>query len=217
MPKYSVFRYSFGLQPPVVSIQWHWNQFPALPNAPCSTTLHRAMASRETLETAVDPALTPATASLGERDGEIWAAVKRFRLRIVEGSQAGCTFDSGEDRLQIGSHPMNNVHLNERTVSRFHCEVCVEEKGRAWVSDLGSRNGTKVDGVRVREAELVDGSVLQVGKTRLRFEALGERNQLLISASARFGALVGVSVAARSCFCSPRARGSDGRHGIARG
>ena len=47
------------------------------------------------------------------------------------------------------SHPLNDVVLDEPTVSRFHCEVARRRDGRR-VRDLGSRNGTFVDGVHVR-------------------------------------------------------------------
>ena len=67
--------------------------------------------------------------------------VRRFRLRVVDGPGAGQTFESTGERTSIGSHPLNDVLLDERTVSRFHCELLVDEKG-VWAKDLGSRNGT---------------------------------------------------------------------------
>src|SRR5262249_14949104 len=73
--------------------------------------------------------------------------VRRFRLRDLDGPLG--SFESSSDRLQIGSHPSNQVQIKDRTISRFHCEVFVEPSGRAWVRDLGSRNGTRVNGTRV--------------------------------------------------------------------
>ena len=46
----------------------------------------------------------------------------------------------------IGSHPLNDFLLDEPTVSRFHCEIRVDATAAAS-RDLGSRNGTVVDGV----------------------------------------------------------------------
>src|SRR5208283_1824653 len=128
------------------------------------------------------------------------SGIRRFRLHILDGPQTGKTFESTSDRLQLGSHPLNQVQLHERTTSRFHCEVFTDADGAVWVRDLSSRNGTRVDGIRVREAELIEGALLQVGKTRLRFEALGERQPVALSSRSNFGSLVGVSSSARACF-----------------
>ena len=127
-------------------------------------------------------------------------AVQRFRLRGLTGELEGRSFDSSSDRLQIGSHPLNEIEVRDRTVSRFHCEVFVDREGRAWVKDLGSRNGTRVNGVRVREAELQEGMVLRVGQLELAFIPLAERNELPVAAMTSFGTLVGSSLSLRTAF-----------------
>jgi DNA-binding NtrC family response regulator len=126
--------------------------------------------------------------------------VQRFRLQGLNGELEGKSFDSSADRLQIGSHPLNEVEVRDRTVSRFHCEVFIDREGRAWVKDLGSRNGTRVNGVRVREAELQDQMVLRVGQLELSFTALAERNEIPVAALTSFGTLVGSSLPLRSAF-----------------
>ena len=95
-------------------------------------------------------------------------AVQRFRLRGRTGELAGKTFDSSSDRLQLGSHPLNQIEIAIPTISRFHCEVFVGPDGRVWVKDLGSRNGTRVNGVRIHEAELAEGAVLQLSQLHVR-------------------------------------------------
>jgi len=126
--------------------------------------------------------------------------VQRFRLQGLNGELEGKSFDSSSDRLQIGSHPLNEVEVRDRTVSRFHCEVFIDGDGRAWAKDLGSRNGTRVNGVRVREAELQEGMVLRVGQLELAFTPLAERNELPVAALTSFGTLVGSSLPLRSAF-----------------
>ena len=148
---------------------------------------------------------TPPEDSLGVTD---WtkpvddhpAAVQRLRLRGLDGVTAGLSFDSKSDRLQIGSHESNQVRVNDRTISRFHCEIVVEPRGRAWVKDLGSRNGTRVNGTRVREAELTDGSILQLGHTRFAFETLPDKNEIPVASATSLGSLVGSSVPLRAAF-----------------
>ena len=128
--------------------------------------------------------------------------VQRFRLRGLNGELEGRSFDSSADRLQIGSHPLNEIEVRDRTVSRFHCEVFIDRDSHAWIKDLGSRNGTRVNGVRVREAELQEGMVLRVGQLELVFTPLAERNELPVAAMTSFGTLVGASLPLRTAFAA---------------
>jgi len=111
-------------------------------------------------------------------DSVVPPAVQRFRLRGLGGELEGKSFDSSSDRLQIGSHPLNEVEVRDRTVSRFHCEVFVDRDGRAWVKDLGSRNGTWLNGKPLTWARpLAEGDRLDIAGlpfrcvSRLRAEA----------------------------------------------
>jgi DNA-binding NtrC family response regulator len=142
---------------------------------------------------------TPKTVSVVAGD-VMTPGVQRFRLRGLNGELDGKSYDSSSDRIQIGSHPLNQIEVRDPTVSRFHCEVFIDRDGRAWVKDLGSRNGTRVNGIRVREAELREGMVLQVGHLDLAFTPLDERNELPIAAARHFGTLVGTSVPIRAAF-----------------
>jgi transcriptional regulator with GAF, ATPase, and Fis domain len=135
--------------------------------------------------------------------------VRRFRLRVVEGPGVGQSFESAGERTSIGSHPLNDVLLDERTVSRFHCELLVDDRG-VWAKDLGSRNGTVLDGVLVKEAAVRNGSLLHLGRMALRFEFSSERAKLQLSDQPQFGSLVGGSVPARMSFAlMERAAASD--------
>ncbi len=161
-----------------------------------------------------EPPVTPVnrtpTVGLDRPVAAVVSSVRRFRLRIVDGGEVGHVFESNGDRVQLGSHPLNDLLLDERTVSRFHCEIFVDEKGNPWVKDLGSRNGTVVDGVPVKEAALRSGSLLQLGRVSLRFELSGEKNRIPVSEQKSFGSLVGTSIAARSSFAlMERAAASD--------
>src|SRR5215813_9245688 len=150
-----------------------------------------------------------ATATFGVSRSTLSPDIRRLRLRVVDGAGAGRTFDSTGERTSIGSHPLNDVLLDERTVSRFHCELLIDEKA-VWVKDLGSRTGTIVDGVTVKEAALRNGSLIQLGRVGLRFELSGETNKLQLSDEPRFGSLVGSSVHARLSFAlMERAAASD--------
>lgn len=75
------------------------------------------------------------------------------------------------DPLSIGRHPECDVVLNDAEVSRQHAEVRREE-GTIVVVDLGSLNGTKVNGAGVKQPRpLQDGDQITIGTHTLRFEA----------------------------------------------
>jgi DNA-binding NtrC family response regulator len=125
--------------------------------------------------------------------------VRRFRVTVLQGPNAGRSRDSRGDRCALGHHRLNDVVLPDPTVSRFHCEIVIED-GRARVRDLGSRNGTLLDDVAVQDAFLRDGSRLRLGLVLVGFELADRNNQLRLADRAQFGPLVGRSAAMRSCF-----------------
>jgi serine phosphatase RsbU (regulator of sigma subunit) len=72
--------------------------------------------------------------------------------------------------MTIGRAPPAEIVLTGSTVSRRHCRLDQHED-RILVTDLGSTNGTFVDGTRIAEAAvLADGAVLNVGAYRLRYQ-----------------------------------------------
>lgn len=71
----------------------------------------------------------------------------------------------------IGRDSSNNVPLDQdTTASRRHAQV-MAEGGFFQIQDLGSSNGTFVNGARVTEAQLQPGDEISIGATRFRFEA----------------------------------------------
>ncbi|MEW6155532.1 MAG: DUF3662 and FHA domain-containing protein [Actinomycetota bacterium] len=92
------------------------------------------------------------------------AAVGSLRL------QDGTRIALGEDPVTIGRLPECDVVLSDPNVSRRHAEV--RRRGNDFVVvDLGSTNGTKVNGAGTRERRLNDGDEIGLGGTRIRFEA----------------------------------------------
>lgn len=75
-----------------------------------------------------------------------------------------------KERISIGRDPANEVVLEDSSVSGFHA-VILNDRGVVSVVDLGSTNGTAMDGRRVRErTELKAWSSLQLGGVKLRVE-----------------------------------------------
>jgi hypothetical protein len=69
----------------------------------------------------------------------------------------------------IGRSKECDVTLDDGSVSRRHAEVHLEN-GTAWILDLGSTNGTEVNGSRSQRTQLEDGDRIVIGQTELRFE-----------------------------------------------
>ena len=82
----------------------------------------------------------------------------------------GDRFSLTESVISVGRHPDCNLVLADPNVSRNHAEI--RPKGEHFeVVDLGSTNGTRVNGVRVDTQVLHDGDELSFGNTRMHFEA----------------------------------------------
>jgi DNA-binding NtrC family response regulator len=124
------------------------------------------------------------------------AFVTQFRL-AVDGVEH--VFVSSSDRAVVGTHESCDVVVDDRTVSRFHCEITVRD-GRARVRDLDSKNGTLVDGVAVLESFLHDGARLTVGHTTMSFGIGGGEVAIPLSRTSQFGLLVGRSAEMRHVF-----------------
>jgi hypothetical protein len=75
----------------------------------------------------------------------------------------------GEEPVRIGRLPDCAIALSDSQVSRHHAEVRRADQGFAVV-DLGSLNGTTVNGVAVQEHTLTDGDEIGVGETAIRYE-----------------------------------------------
>jgi predicted component of type VI protein secretion system len=80
-------------------------------------------------------------------------------------------------RLMIGRKKEADLRIPVPSVSREHCEVRVES-GKVHIRDLGSSNGTYVDGERVQEGELPAGATLGVGPAVFVVRINGEPAQI---------------------------------------
>jgi len=135
--------------------------------------------------------------------------IQRFELRVEAGPDAGKTLTSRGARIVIGSEQGADLTLGDAAVSRFHCELVVDG-GRVHVRDLGSRNGTTIDGVAVVDAILHPRALLGIGRSEIRFEPAGDHVRIPLSPHARFGSMVGTSTGMRAVFAVlERAAASD--------
>ena len=88
---------------------------------------------------------------------------------VLEGFYEGLEIPVDRDWLVIGRGRGADVMLAEPTISRAHCALGFEVDG-FFVQDLGSTNGTWVNGARHKRATLKNQDEIQMGKLRLRVE-----------------------------------------------
>lgn len=114
-------------------------------------------------------------------------------LRITEGPEAGttCVLDGvNEGRVLLGQSSVCTVRLTDRTVSRRH--AAMRREADAWrLEDLDSTNGTRVNGVRIKEAFLSGGEIVSLGGTSLRLTRAGAAPAGVASEATRFGRFIG--------------------------
>jgi transcriptional regulator with GAF, ATPase, and Fis domain len=117
---------------------------------------------------------------------------------VLSGSAKGVSRAIGES-LRIGKASDNDLVLSDDTVSRHHCELTRSSDG-IRVRDLGSTNGTKVQGARVTEALVAPGSVLKVGEVEIALRPAVRHVEVMPSDRTRFGDALGQSLAMRTVF-----------------
>ena len=118
---------------------------------------HRSYSEREARRRAPrGPAHPPASAV---PPPEPPTALPDAVLELVVGDRAGPAFPLPTDRATtLGRSADADIPLGDRLVSRLHASVRLEPSG--WtLRDLGSRNGTRLDGVTVASAQLHPGAV----------------------------------------------------------
>lgn len=96
-----------------------------------------------------------------------------YVLEILDGDRAGDVLSLSDRPIRIGRKPGNDLVLHDEKTSGVHAEV-VFEGGRHVLRDLGSTNGTFLDGKRVTEIVLSAGDVVTVGRLRVKFRSEGE-------------------------------------------
>ncbi|MEV5877770.1 FHA domain-containing protein [Streptomyces sp. NPDC052101] len=97
------------------------------------------------------------------------------QLHVVAGPDAGGVHLLHGGRITVGRSDDADVPLDDPDVSRLHCAVTVGADGRVSVADLGSTNGTALDGVRVgeRPVRFPAGGLLRIGESALRVAPVG--------------------------------------------
>ena len=106
--------------------------------------------------------------------GAVGQAIQPGRLVVVQSAvlALGEQYELDSAELTVGRGGQNDISIEgDEFASARHVRIEPRRDG-VWVHDLGSTNGTHVNGVRIdRPRKLAVGDVVRVGETELRFEA----------------------------------------------
>ncbi len=106
------------------------------------------------------------------------------------GKETGRLHQHEGDVCRIGTHPSNDLVIEDPAVSRFHCKLVPDPQG--WrVEDSGSLNGTRVSELRIHSAVLPAEAVLSIGQSVIRIRAAAAAGKTLVPMQPSFGALTG--------------------------
>nr|HMR09218.1 sigma 54-interacting transcriptional regulator [Polyangiaceae bacterium] len=125
-----------------------------------------------------------------------------FLLSVTTGPDAGKSLQidgSQPTRLLIGSGPVCDFRLSDRTVSRRHVALDIRDNVLRVV-DLGSRNGTRINGVSIADASLQGGESLALGDTLIAVRRGADGDVRQVPTATRFGSMVGASLEMRRIY-----------------
>jgi hypothetical protein len=81
-----------------------------------------------------------------------------------------------EGKNTLGRSSSNSLVVDDELISSFHAMITFENK-EVWIEDMESKNGIFVNGIKIEEkTRLLDGYLLRIGSTMLRFDAQGKKS-----------------------------------------
>ncbi len=116
--------------------------------------------------------VTTDTVVLRSREPESPESAKRAYLLVATDGQPAVQFDLGGPLITVGRASDNDVIVDDPLVSRHHCQLKLQHGAYGFV-DLGSRNGSTVNGQSVQEVALGPGDLIRVGNTSIEFGVHG--------------------------------------------
>lgn len=126
-------------------------------------------------------------------------SLRKCQLVVIEGPDKGKKVTLNKNLTSVGKRETNNIPLTDKTVSRNHLEI--EYASDSFLlKDLGSTNGTYINGTKVKEAYLAPGDLVKIGNTVMEFVAFDEKVAIEPSTKEVFGGMVGKSRKMRQIF-----------------
>ncbi|NLD27854.1 MAG: sigma 54-interacting transcriptional regulator [Myxococcales bacterium] len=126
-------------------------------------------------------------------------SLRKCQLVVVDGPNRGKKLTLNKNITKVGKRESNDLILADKTVSRNHVEI--EYASDSFLlRDLGSTNGTFLNGSKVKEVYLTPGDLIKIGNTTIEFIAYDEKVKIEPSDKEEFEAMVGKSRRMRQIF-----------------
>jgi len=139
------------------------------------------------------------TAVLKVDDTPDVVSLRKCQLVVMDGPGRGDKITLNKNLIKVGKRDTNDMVIKDKAVSRNHLEV--EYTSDSFLlRDLGSTNGTFLNGNKVKEAYLAPGDLIKLGNTTMEFSAYDEKVAIEPSEKEEFGQMVGTSKKMRQIF-----------------
>ncbi len=126
-------------------------------------------------------------------------SLRKCQLVVVDGPNRGKKLTLNKNITKVGKRESNDLILADKTVSRNHIEI--EYASDSFLlRDLGSTNGTFLNGSKAKEVYLTPGDLIKIGNTTMEFVAYDEKVKIEPSDKEEFEAMVGKSRRMRQIF-----------------
>lgn len=90
----------------------------------------------------------------------------KFIIESIAGKPRAFEFDQSE--ISLGRAVDNDIAINDKSVSRHHVKISLIQ-GQAEIVDLDSRNGTQLNGKKIKKAFLLDQDIFNMGNVPVQF------------------------------------------------
>jgi pSer/pThr/pTyr-binding forkhead associated (FHA) protein len=127
----------------------------------------------------------------------------QWSVEVASGPDKGRKVSTLDALVRVGSDPSNDLVLTDPTVSRRHIEIERRANG-LLLRDLGSRNGTFVEGRQILQVYLTPGDKVVLGKTKLAVKQESKATSVEVAGADSFGELDGISDQMRMVFAELR-------------
>ncbi len=124
---------------------------------------------------------------------------EKIVLSVRESQKEPRTFALTQEVTTIGKNPNCDLVLSDPLCSDTHCKLIIKGNGIV-LFDLHSTNGTTINGVRVREADLEEGSKITLGKTEITVTLESEDHKIEPMDADSFGPIIGKSKKMRELY-----------------
>ena len=98
-------------------------------------------------------------------------------LKLTLPGGIGQEFEVSKSEITVGRGQTNDIVIQDAKLSRSHARFEVNAQGEITIIDAGSTNGISVNGVKVDQAAIKPGDVIQLGESRIQYEKSSKEDE----------------------------------------